>query len=223
MQRERIVTYGKTHPAHTAFDVLRTRLLKVCRDKGWSRIGVTSPTKGCGKSVVSANLAFSVARHQDARALLVDLDLRAPRLAHILGFRGKCRVAELLASGAPAEQVFVRVGQNLAVAFNTEREAAPSEIMQGARTAEALAAMMRALKPDLVIYDLPPLLVVDDAIGFMPNLDGILIVAAAGQTRPQQIAECERLIADGTNFLGVVLNKQDEEIHAGYAYEYAAG
>ncbi len=222
MQRERIITYGKTHAAHAAFDVLRTRLIKVCRDKGWSRVGITSPMKGCGKSVVSANLAFSLARRQDARGLLIDVDLRAPRINQIIGFREQRRIAQILSGEVSIEQAFVRTGRNLAIAFNTVRERDPSEIMQSKRTAENLASMIRALTPDLVIYDLPPLLVVDDAIGFLPNLDGVLLVIAAGQTRPQHVTDCERLIGDATNFLGVVLNKQDEEINNNYVYEYAS-
>lgn len=220
MARERIVTRKKTHAAHAPFDVLRTRLIKICRTKGWSRIGITSPTKGCGKSVVSFNLAFSVARQPDMRGALLDLDLRAPRLSRLVGFAGENRIARLLRREATVEQSFVRIGHNLAVAFNAASEQNASEILQGAVTAEALAAAQRALAPDLVIYDLPPMLVVDDAIGFLSNLDGVLIVIAAGQTLASHVAECERLIGDGTNFLGVILNKQAEGFDDAYAYEY---
>ncbi|MEM8759596.1 MAG: exopolysaccharide biosynthesis protein, partial [Pseudomonadota bacterium] len=44
MRRERIVAFQKTDPSHVTFDVLRTRLLKVMRENGWSRLAVTSPT-----------------------------------------------------------------------------------------------------------------------------------------------------------------------------------
>ena len=50
LQRRRLVSYQKSDPAHIVFDVLRTRLLKVFKDNGWSRLAVTSPTKGCKRS-----------------------------------------------------------------------------------------------------------------------------------------------------------------------------
>ena len=50
------------HPAAVAFDILRTRLLHGLAEKGWKRIAVTSPTHGCGKSFVAANLALSLAQ-----------------------------------------------------------------------------------------------------------------------------------------------------------------
>lgn len=222
LDRERIVTYRKTHPAHVPFDLLRTKLLKVCRDRGWRRIGISSPTKGCGKSLTAANLAFSVARHQDARALLVDLDLRAPRIAHVLGLRGPRSVSAWLHGRATLEETFLRFGQSLAVAANTTPERDAAELMQGERTARTLAAAIATLGPDLVIYDLPPMLLVDDAVGFMPNIDAMLLVAGAGQTRAQELKDCERLIGEGTAFLGIVLNRVTEGGTETDAYEYYA-
>ena len=59
LKRRRVVSYQKNDPAHVVFDVLRTRLLKVFKDNSWSRIAITSPTRGCGKTFVAANLALN--------------------------------------------------------------------------------------------------------------------------------------------------------------------
>ena len=85
LTRTRGVSYQKNDPAHVVFDVLRTRLLKVCKDNSWSRIAITSPTRGCGKTFVAANLAFSLARQAECRTVLIDMDLRLPELASTLG------------------------------------------------------------------------------------------------------------------------------------------
>lgn len=221
MRRERVVAYGKTEPSHVAFDVLRTRLLKVCRDNGWTRVGLTSPTKDCGKSVLAANLAFSLARNVEGRFLIVDMDLKAPRLATLLGVRERSGIGRLLTGQTPPGDMMARVGSNLAVAINTERESNSAELMQSSSTSGVLDGIMEALQPDLVLFDLPPMFVGDDVMSFLPNLDAVLLVAAAGHTRSHDIEECERLLAEATNFIGVVLNKYAAALGDAYAYDYA--
>ena len=76
LERNRIITRERQNPAYVAFDVLRTRILRAFSKHGWSRVGITSPTKGCGKTFTAANLALSLARQKDCRTVLMDLDLR---------------------------------------------------------------------------------------------------------------------------------------------------
>src|SRR5262245_37457433 len=60
LARNRIVTTTRANRAHFAFDMLRTRVLQSLRQNKWTSIAITSPTSGCGKTVVSLNLAFSL-------------------------------------------------------------------------------------------------------------------------------------------------------------------
>lgn len=205
---QRIVAWKKTDPAHVAFDKLRTRLLRLMAEQGWRRVMVTSPGKGCGKTVVAANLAMSLARHGAARTLLVDLDLGAPRLARRLGLGAvPLSLADWLSSDAPVRSHFIRAGPSLAVCLNTEPAPHSAELLQDARTARRLGEAIAALDPAAVIHDVPPLLTTDDALGFLPQVDCVLLVAAAGHTTSEEIEECERLLAGNTHFLGVLLNK----------------
>ncbi|MEM8751715.1 MAG: chromosome partitioning ATPase-like protein, partial [Pseudomonadota bacterium] len=87
MRKNRIVTSQKTDSSHYNFDVLRTRILMMFRENGWTRLGVTSPTLGCGKTVFSANLALSFSRQPEMRVLLADMDLRSPRIGAYLGLK----------------------------------------------------------------------------------------------------------------------------------------
>lgn len=207
---QRIVAWKKTDPAHVAFDKLRTRLLRLMAEQGWRRVLVTSPGKRCGKTVVAANLAMSLARHGAARTLLADLDLGAPRLARRLGLGAvPLSLADWLSSDAPVRSHFIRVGSSLAVCLNTEAVPDSAELLQDARTARRLQEATAALDPTAVVYDLPPMLTTDDALGFLPQVDCVLLVAAAGQTTSEEIEECERLLAGNTHFLGVLLNKAE--------------
>ncbi|HUF55181.1 MAG TPA: exopolysaccharide biosynthesis protein, partial [Thermohalobaculum sp.] len=128
-------------------------------------------------------LAMSLARHGAARTLLADLDLGAPRLARRLGLGAvPLSLADWLSSDAPARSHFIRVGSSLAVCLNTEAVPDSAELLQDARTARRLQEATAALDPTAVVYDLPPMLTTDDALGFLPQVDCVLLVVAAGQT-----------------------------------------
>jgi Mrp family chromosome partitioning ATPase len=217
--RKRIVTLRKLGPANASFDLLRTRLLKTCEAKGWRSIGIMSPTKGCGKTLVSVNLAFSLARHPLMRAVVIDIDLRAPAMGKVLGAPTDRRISDFFAGRVSVAEHFVRVGDRLAFGLNSRSERDSAEIMQGATTRAQLRGLQDALAPTIVLYDLPPLLAADDALGFLDNLDAVLIVAAAGETRPDQIEECSRLLDGAAPIFGVVLNKCVDEPTSSYDYD----
>jgi Mrp family chromosome partitioning ATPase len=222
LERGRIVSSARSDPATIAFDVLRTRLTRACHENGWRRVGVTSPTQGCGKSMVSANLAFSIARRETSRVLLVDMDLKLPTQAKLLGWRGERLIEEMLRGRTDPTTHLVRVGQNFAVALNTRPVAAASELIHNPMTAQSLDAMIVQFDPDIVIYDMPPMLIDDQTTAFLPNLDCILMVAGAGATKAAEVRECERLLDDKSPLLGVVLNKVKDGGAPAYQQAYSA-
>jgi Mrp family chromosome partitioning ATPase len=218
LAQNRIVTRDKSDPAHIAFDSLRTRLLKALRDHGWWRVVITSPTKGCGKTTVASNLAFSLARQPETRSMLIDLDLRRPRLSHLLDQDRPHEIESFLLGKTAPQDFFQRIGANLALGLNTGRVNNPAELIQSQGAAAALDATWELLGPDVAIFDMPPMLTCDDVLAFLPNVDGVLLVVEGGQTMPSEIEECERLMGDHTNFLGVLLNKGEKDDAQGYYY-----
>lgn len=223
MRRERIVAFQKTDPSHVTFDVLRTRLLKVMRENGWTRLAITSPTKGCGKTVITMNLAFSLSRHPNSRTMLIDMDLKAPRVSSILGAQGKRQISWFLTGQTPAERFFQRVGDNLAIGLNTVRVRDSAEMIENPATEVAISNAQRMLRPETVLFDLPPMLVNDDALAFTQTADCVLLVIAAGESRAADIDECERLLTANSNFLGILLNKHRDPRRDPYAYGYGYG
>ena len=206
LARNHIVTFEDVDPAHSHFDILRTKVLRAMQRNGWTSLGVTSPTSGCGKTTLALNLAFSLAHQPDVRTVLVELDLRRPSMARQIGLKAPQSVASVLQGTRGVAENFVRYGDNLAIGTNAQSVRDSAELLMNARTAEGVAAIKRAFLPDVVVYDLPPMLQSDDVMAFMSHLDCVVLVAGAEKSRLDEVDKCEKDLADQTNVLGVVLN-----------------
>jgi Mrp family chromosome partitioning ATPase len=218
MRRNRIVAFEGGREAAT-FDVMRTRLLQQMRANGWRRLAITSPSPGCGKTTTSLNLAFSLARQSDQRILLAEVDLRRPALARMLGVKVHHSFAAVLEGRADLAGHAARHGDNLAIASNHSPFRNPAELLHGPSVGPALAAIEARYDPSVVIFDMPPMLVGDDALAFIGHVDCALLVAAAETTTTDEVDTCERDLASHTNVLGVVLNKcRYPDRRYGYSY-----
>jgi protein-tyrosine kinase len=219
-RKQRITALGSTKHAGP-YDLLRSRTLRLMRDNDWHTLAITSPNSACGKTTVCANLALSLARQPDIRVLVLDLDLRRPALHKVLGLRPSNSFHEVLSGKLPAEKQLVRYGSNLAFGLNSKPTFAPSEMLQSNLTKERLDEIKDAFNPDLVLFDMPPMLATDDNVGFLPSVDCGLLVSAADSTTIAQLDVCEKELSDLTNVLGVVLNKcRFSDENYGYDYDY---
>lgn len=189
------------------FDMMRTRLLQQCKTHGYRRIAITSPTPKCGKSTIAANLAFGLARQTELRIILIDIDMRRPELANILGIRDNLAFARVLGGHEPPEAHMIAYGNNLAFATNRVPSANSSELLHSAFARQQIELVEKKFAPDLVLFDAPPMLASDDTIGFLDFTDGALLVAAAETTSIDEVDVSETEIASATNMIGVVLNK----------------
>lgn len=220
MQQNRIVAFSGGREA-TAYDVLRTRVLQQARQNGWKRVGITSPTAGCGKTTTALNLGFSLARQPEIRAILVEIDMRRPAFVRMLGDQPEASLAEVLEGQIPFAAAALRHGQNLAIAPVTRIVRNPAELLHGSSVPAALTRIEADYAPDLMIFDMPPLLVSDDAMVIAGQLDAVLLIAAADTTTIRQIDLCERELAAQTNVMGTILNKcRHVEKDDGYGYGY---
>lgn len=207
LKRNRIITFDRTDPVSSAFDLLRTRVMQKMRRGGWCSLAITSPTIGSGKSLTSVNLAFSIAHNTSCRSALVDLDLRRPQIADIVGLNNVGRIADFLSGGQQLENTFVRCAESFAIAANSQVVPRPAELLENRKATEAVRQLKDQLALDMVIYDLPPMLANDDVLAFIPNVDCALLVLEAGVSTPEEADQCERELSQITNVLGLVLNK----------------
>ncbi len=203
------------------YDLLRTRALRIMNDNGWHRLAITSPNKSCGKTTVSTNLAISLARQSDLRIIALDLDLRRPAMHKIIGQRTQHSLHEYLSGQAPMEDAFLRLGENLIFGINKSAAENPSELLQSRQARLRIDEIQEKYQPDILIFDLPPMLVSDENVGFLPIVDTGLLVGAADSTTIAQLDICEKELAELTNVLGIILNKcRFTDNEAGYDYDY---
>ncbi|SIS53529.1 Chromosome partitioning ATPase, Mrp family, contains Fe-S cluster [Roseivivax lentus] len=225
LDRHRVITATRYDPAHAAFDVLRTRLLQAVAERGWSRIAITSPTKGCGKTFTAANLAISLARQENCPTILFDTDLRDPMLARTFGATATGAIGDMLRGKTAPEDHLQRLGPNsihagpnLAFAFNDAREAYASELLQDPRTADTLRRIEERFAPKLMLFDTPPALYGDDVLAMRPLIDAVILVVGGGLTTANEIREVENRLGTETPLLGVVLNRAEGSKTRQYGY-----
>lgn len=219
LEGNRIVTLDKNHQVGVAYDMLRTRVLQRLRENNWTSIAITSPTAGGGKSSLALNLAFSLSNRPDCRTALLDFDLRCPTIGTSLGIPASSPIEEFIRGTRSFEQSFKRLRDNLAVATNGRPVQFAAELLQSPEAARCVTEIREKLSPDVILYDLPPMLAADDVMAFLPNVDCAILVVEAEKNTPEQVEACEYELSSRSKLLGVILNKCRHAVEA-QAYGY---
>jgi len=220
LESKRIVAHDITDARSRSFDMLRTQVLQTMDMKSWQFLGVTSATEGCGKSVVSTNLALSIARQPERSVLLVDMDLQKPQAASCLGLNGDRGVLSFLQGKSNLQNSLVqcRIGKQELLVLPCETATLDSSEWIASRQMRGLLdEIRRDFRAWTVVVDLPPLLASDDVISLLPQLDCALFVVGAGKTTAEEIKECNRHL-ESTEVVRVVLNKAEDATATYYTY-----
>ena len=218
LEKHRIVALNKNDMASWAFDSIRTQTLQIMEDKGWRTLAIVSPTPESGKTLVSINLAISIAQQSQRTAMLVDLDLRRPRVGSYLGLPMPKSLNDYLDGTAELAEALVNPKLPRFVVLPTAKPVNKSSEALSSKKVESLIQDLRnRYESRIVIFDLPPVLTADDAIAILPKIDCALLVVGNGMSSQSDIEETMHLLA-GINLLGVVLNKTEVEQRT-YYYE----
>lgn len=206
MMASRIFAAEATNDAQY-FDILRTKLLLEMRRNNWTRIGITSATPSCGKSTIACNLIAGLSRQEEIRGILFDMDFRRPSIARMLGAKPVASLEDVLNDTIGFEEQALRVGENTIISMTTSAVSDPSQVINRAQTAQILDSVQQVFRPDIMLFDLPPVLVSDETRAFLKLVDATIIVAGAESSTVAQLDEVEREVAQYTNVAGIVLNK----------------
>jgi capsular exopolysaccharide synthesis family protein len=218
----------QTKPRHSiseAYRSLRTALLLSSAHQ-LRVIALTSAQSGEGKTATAANLAVVMAQ-LGRQVLLIDADLRKPRMHRVFHLSNREGLVHCLTGGEPLEQLIQPTGVNgLFLLPSGTIPPNPSELLASDRMRELLEVAQRRF--DLVIVDTPPLLAVTDASVLGSMVDGVVFCLYAGRVqRVEALASIERLRVGGARVLGAVLNryvagKGGDDKHYYYYYQYHA-
>jgi capsular exopolysaccharide synthesis family protein len=189
------------------FRILRTKVLLPMREHGWRTLGIVGPTAGVGKTTISANLAMSIAMDENQTVLLVDLDLRRPRLAQYFGVEPRLGLADYLEDRASVEDILVNPGvERLVLLPSCGSRANSSELIASAKMRALFDEVRGRYESRIVIFDMPPLLVSSDSLLFLPRFDAVVMVVEDGASTRDQLVQSREMLGSA-NLLGWVLNK----------------
>ncbi len=211
LEDNRIVAINKNDPMSWVFDSLRTQVLQKMEENNWRTLAIVSPTPESGKTVVSINLAISISQQPQKTVILVDFDLRKPRVASYLGLKTEKSINDLLAGDAELSDIMVNPGIPGFTVLPTNKPVAKASEALSSKNIQILISELRERYDSrVVIIDLPPILTADDALVLLPQVDCVLLVVSNGMNTESEIDETMRLLSK-TNLLGVVLNRVEAE------------
>ena len=199
-----VVATKPRSPIAEAFRVLATNLRFSRLDEPLRTVLVTSPHSHEGKSVVVANLAAALAQ-RELRVVVVDADLRMPKLHQLFGLDQEEGLTGSLLEGSSDGNLKHIDIKELTVLTSGDLPPNPAEVVGSSQMRKLLDELVQ--KADLVLIDCPPILPVTDATILASMTDGVLLVLRAEQTRGQAAREAvDSLRKVGAHLIGVVLN-----------------
>ena len=208
----KIIAWDNSHPVSGRIDILRTLVMRKMEANNWRTMAVISPTPGAGKSFVAVNLAISLAQNPNKSVMLVDFDLRRPQVAAKLGLSCEKTLLDYLTGKSDLAGVLVNPGiPRLVVAPVCKGVANASELLSHKQVTRMIQDVRDRYDSRVVIFDLPPMLSIDDALIILPHIDCALLVLGDGEHTSAEIEETVRLLGD-TGLVGMVVNRSQANL-----------
>lgn len=216
-KRPLIVHADPRSPRAESFRSLRTNLQFLNLDSGPRIFVVSSAGPGEGKSTTTANLAIALAE-TGARVALLDGDLRLPRVADYMGLEGGAGLTDVLIGRMDVADALQKWGRHdLYVLPSGQVPPNPSELLGSSAMDDVLQALGEYF--DYVLIDAPPLLLVTDAAVLGTKTRGVILAAASGKTKKQELSGAVRALENaGVQMLGVVVTMLPTKGPDSYGY-----
>jgi len=205
-------------PLAEAYRTLRTNLDFSSLDHPLTSMVVTSAGPEEGKSTTLANLAVTTAQ-SGRKVILVDCDLRRPRLHELFGLRNENGLTTMVVNEAAMKQPPLQETgvSGLQVLTSGPQPPNPAEILGSRRMAEVIELLTG--QADVVFFDTPPVIAVTDAAVLASRVDGVLLVISAGSTKRDYVRQAQTLLQKvNARVMGAVLTNVafDASLHRYY-------
>lgn len=202
----RVVTAGANKEGLAAYKMLRTQVMQRMAAKHFNALAITSPMADDGKTLIAINLAISLARELHHTVLLVDMDLRNPSIHKYLGMTPRKGICDYILHGTPMNEILINPGiDRLVVLPGGDSVENSSEILASPKMGELVRELKSRYPSRMVLFDLPPVLMADDALSFAPYVDAFLLVLRDGKTTRAALSQAVEIMKE-TTLLGTVLN-----------------
>lgn len=219
LRSHRVIMGAHNDQRADLFRVLRTNILRQLRENNWNSFAITSATLGAGKTFVSINLAIAMAMEGNQSVLIVDADLNRPALGEYLGLQYEYGIVDCLKRDVPLADTLINPGiERLVILPGKESNYNSSELISSRKMVNLINEIKSRYKSRIIIFDLPPLFVADDALLFMSYVDAALFVVEDGKNTADELQH-SMYILEQTNLLGLVLNKSTQTLPV-YQYGY---
>lgn len=217
LKEQRVVSTSDLQPAGQAYRMLRTQVLQRARSHGLTTLGVVSAVNGEGKTLTAVNLALSLAAEPNQTVLLLDLDLRRPAVARMLGLSAERGLETWFGGEEPTKNVCYGIEgvERLYVLPTLRPVSGSSEVLAGLATRRLFNELKGRDPGRLLLVDLPPVLLSDDALTVAPLLDGVVLVVNERRTRREDVVRVVELLGN-TRIVGTVLNRSSQSEKRAY-------
>ena len=214
-QKTSIVKGFKQIPMQTPSDVfqeVKTKLVTCFPLGSVKTIMITSPAHGGGSTTTAVSFAKTMAQFCRLNVLLVDANLRSPRLHEVFNVEYNQGLADLLTKEKENSLLFKKVGHgNLYLIPCGKKTSGPLAIFESTRFDKTLKLMRE--KFDYVILDAPPVSGYAETKVMGKKMDGVILVIESGKTRKQVATRAKQDLEDaGAKVLGVILNRRKHHI-----------
>lgn len=211
-----LISNGVPSGFSESFRGVRTNLLFSSADEGCRCLIVTSTGPGEGKTLVSGNLAIALAQ-AGQKVLLLDADMRKPRLHEVFGETQAPGLSNVLVGNAKSPDAFHKTTiPGLFLMPAGVQPPNPAELLGSKRFQDLLGSLAQHF--EWIVVDTPPVMAVTDSAVVAHLATGVLFVVGAEMTsRHTAKRAIEQLVHARAKFVGAVLNRVDLE-HNGYYY-----
>src|SRR2546423_11343362 len=210
---------GRSSPAE-AYRQLRTSVLLSTAGRAPKTLLVTSSLPGEGKTTTAVNTAISLAQ-TGATVVIIDGDMRRPRLRSIFDLPERDGLSSILSSDATPEDMLRSVARDeasgLFVMPSGPIPPHPAELLGSDQMRQLLAALSEKFTP--IVIDSPPVNSFTDGVLIGSMVDGVLLVVHGGKSSRDVVRRSRQLLLDvGAKIVGVVLNNVSVRSHEYYYY-----
>jgi capsular exopolysaccharide synthesis family protein len=210
LRENRVISGFESGPVVDAYKIMCIQTLQRLRARNANALAVVSPGENEGKTLTAINLGLSFAQEVDQTVLLVDANLREPSVHRYFGFTPEFGLSDYLLSGTPLDKILVNPGVDRFVILPGGRPLLNSAEMLGSMRMAKLVQELKMRYPSrLVIFDLPPVLSVADALAFSPYVDGAVMVVRERKTRREDVLRAAEML-NSVEIIGTVLNMAAE-------------